>query len=440
MKNKGFTLIELLAVIVILAIISVIAIPRILNVVEEAKKGSAEASALGYIDAVEKQIMINATSHAHDEITDNTYPVPLHEKYGVKVKGKVPNSGEIVIEKGKVKTYSVTVDGYTISYDGTTKSVEKEVVEVCTEYEINEVVFEENTKGPYTFNPKCKGRYKLEVWGAQGGNAGSGYYTSASRPGGYGGYAVGEIVLEKNKNIYVNIGEQGVGDDTHKDRAGTYNGGGSVKTTSDSNIITATGGGATHIAYEPGELYELEQYKGTLKNNSYYESEKIIIVAGGGGASGYNWYVQSTQDDRGGSGGGYIGASSGSFASSNKTYYVSGGTQTSGGMMYVNDVADVDNTDNNQGLFGRSVVQYFIATGGGGFYGGGSLYSSGGGSGYIANPKLTNKKMVMYGTGNTYVSNDTETKTEVTDQVSANAESNKSKSGNGAAKITYLGN
>ena len=57
MKKKGFTLVELLAVIVILAIIAIIATPIILGVIETAKKGAAEQSALGYIDAVEKQIV-----------------------------------------------------------------------------------------------------------------------------------------------------------------------------------------------------------------------------------------------------------------------------------------------------------------------------------------------------------------------------------------------
>ena len=50
--KKGFTLIELLAVIVILAIIALIATPTILGVVETARKGAAESSVLGYIDAV----------------------------------------------------------------------------------------------------------------------------------------------------------------------------------------------------------------------------------------------------------------------------------------------------------------------------------------------------------------------------------------------------
>ena len=115
MKHKGFTLIELLAVIVILAIIAVIAIPRILNVVEEAKRQSAISSALGYIDAVEKQIMINATSKKNAEITDNTYPVPLNPTYGVTVKGKVPSGGEIIIEKGKVKQARFVINGYGIT-------------------------------------------------------------------------------------------------------------------------------------------------------------------------------------------------------------------------------------------------------------------------------------------------------------------------------------
>ena len=49
MNKKGFTLVELLAVIVILAIIALIATPLILNVIDNAKKGAAEASANGYM-------------------------------------------------------------------------------------------------------------------------------------------------------------------------------------------------------------------------------------------------------------------------------------------------------------------------------------------------------------------------------------------------------
>ena len=45
MKKRGFTLIELLAVIVILAIIALIATPAVLNIIEDSRKGAAEAKA-----------------------------------------------------------------------------------------------------------------------------------------------------------------------------------------------------------------------------------------------------------------------------------------------------------------------------------------------------------------------------------------------------------
>ena len=74
MKKRGFTLVELLAVIVILAIIAIIATPIILGVIETSKKGATENSALGYLDAVEKQIAINLLDEdATNDIKDRAY-------------------------------------------------------------------------------------------------------------------------------------------------------------------------------------------------------------------------------------------------------------------------------------------------------------------------------------------------------------------------------
>ena len=66
MGKKAFTLIELLAVIVVLAIIAIITIPMILGIVEKARRKAAIDSLYGYIDAVEKQIML-------DTLKGNTY-------------------------------------------------------------------------------------------------------------------------------------------------------------------------------------------------------------------------------------------------------------------------------------------------------------------------------------------------------------------------------
>ena len=101
MNKKGFTLVELLAVIVILAIIALISTPIILGVIETAKKGAAEQSALGYIDAVEKQIVYNQVKENQTPLTDATYETDvLNSTYGVNVKGTKPTTGSWVhIEK-----------------------------------------------------------------------------------------------------------------------------------------------------------------------------------------------------------------------------------------------------------------------------------------------------------------------------------------------------
>ena len=132
MNKKGFTLIELLAVIVILAIIAIIAIPLILNVVEKAKKKAAENSAYGYLDAVEKQIVINAMNKTN-EITDGEYDLPLASKYQVKVKGKAPTNGTLTIEKSKIKTAEMCINNYTVSYANNKATVTKK----CTEETID---------------------------------------------------------------------------------------------------------------------------------------------------------------------------------------------------------------------------------------------------------------------------------------------------------------
>ena len=115
MKNKGFTLIELLAVIVILAIIALIATPMILGVIDTAKRGSAESAALGYVDAVEKSVMLKQVTETVTVEKDTTYYVVadgLSKTKGgtatikVDVKGEKPDENSTVEFKntsGEVK-------------------------------------------------------------------------------------------------------------------------------------------------------------------------------------------------------------------------------------------------------------------------------------------------------------------------------------------------
>ena len=120
--KKGFTLIELLAVIVVLAIIALIATPQILNVVEKARKGAAKSSALGYVDAVEKQIMVNQLNE-NPEINDGEYSLPMDNTYKISVKGSKPTSGSLTITKSKVVSASMCINNYTVTYNGKTATV-----------------------------------------------------------------------------------------------------------------------------------------------------------------------------------------------------------------------------------------------------------------------------------------------------------------------------
>ena len=126
MKKRGFTLVELLAVIVILAIIALIATPIILGVIETSKKGAAENSALGYTEAVEKQIARNLLDEDKtDDITDGVYTVNNLTNKKVKVKGDKPTEESWVeIEKSQVVSYSLEIGQYVVTYNKENKKME----------------------------------------------------------------------------------------------------------------------------------------------------------------------------------------------------------------------------------------------------------------------------------------------------------------------------
>ena len=68
-KKKGFTLVELLAVIVILAIILVIAVPKVMSVIEDAKKATLESTAKMIASQAEKQKVQNTVLGNDKKIT-----------------------------------------------------------------------------------------------------------------------------------------------------------------------------------------------------------------------------------------------------------------------------------------------------------------------------------------------------------------------------------
>ena len=116
-SKKGFTLIELLAVIVILAIIALIATPMVLNTIDDAKKGAAQSSAYTYISEVETKIALNMISNV-------ATPTQITDVAFASVKGDAPTSVTLNVSNGVVTGGTLVINGYTISYNGKTASVQ----------------------------------------------------------------------------------------------------------------------------------------------------------------------------------------------------------------------------------------------------------------------------------------------------------------------------
>lgn len=113
--KKGFTLIELLAVILILGVIALIAVPRINNIVEEARIGAVKRNADVYKQAVENMVAIKAL---HNEtLNDGVYTV-AQLKDDVKLKNTKPDSGSITLHGGTVVSCNLFISGYTVICNG----------------------------------------------------------------------------------------------------------------------------------------------------------------------------------------------------------------------------------------------------------------------------------------------------------------------------------
>ena len=283
------------------------------------------------------------------------------------------------------------------------------------------------TGSEQTFIAPVSGTYRLETWGAQGGSH------SVEKHGGYGGYSYGAIYFKNSDNLFINVGGQGIvnNSDVGKITSGGYNGGGNTSADAKKYLnFGSSGGGATHVSSKSGVLSTLENY-----NNN------IFIVSGGGGGSNYDTDFLLT-DGIGGSGGGIIGNSGTSPVYNNNLLngaFATGGTQNSFGIGANSPNVMMHGKNGAFGLGGDSATN--SGAGGGGFYGGGGGAkanddsSGAGGSGYIGNSLLTNKVMYCY---NCEESNEESTKTISTTCNEETPTSYCAKKGNGYARITLV--
>jgi hypothetical protein len=260
------------------------------------------------------------------------------------------------------------------------------------------------------------GRYKLEVWGAQGGTYSTSYL------GGKGGYSSGILTLNATTNVYVCVGEQPTYSSYPTTAGYIYNGGfngggnGIVHRNGTNTYFTVAlgGGGATDIRIGSNNV------------------NTRVIVAGGGSGSVANLGTSTART--GNYGGGTAGNPSGTY----------GGTQTTGGTSNSSGVI--------KGLFGYGAnavnanQRYGGPGGGGGWFGGSSSSSTtsststqyhGGGSGYVFTS--TSAKPSGYTLGNQYNLSDTRILAGNSATMPAPTGGTQTgNTGNGFAKITKL--
>ena len=245
----------------------------------------------------------------------------------------------------------------------------------CNIYFINQMIANYDYTGAVQkFVAPMDGIYRLEVWGAQGGD-GFRDFTIVSNNF-YAGYSSGIISLKKDEIIYVSVGGQGTAAKAGNSSAGGWNGGGAGDWDHSDDESCGGGGGATSI--QNSLLGD-----GQLKN---YENNKsnILIVAGGSAGTGVTFRNDYFSKYNFSHGGGYQGNSGGYTKWTGDYTLIAGATQSSG-YKFGQGASGTDiKNHNNQEAPG----------GGGGYYGGLTLVQenvdngyifgfAGGGSGYI---------------------------------------------------------
>lgn len=206
------------------------------------------------------------------------------------------------------------------------------------------------------------GKYKLQVWGASGGDGVNNSQTIGSH-GGLGGYAEGVLTLTEKTTVYLHygtVGYAGIYDKLSSNAVGggCNGGGGGGQYASTVGTFGFGGGGASDIRVGEDSLYA-----------------RVIVAGGGGGADNSGGTVGGSDDGSGGYGGG----ASGGYGKLNGVDYTAPGNQNSGYAFGAGEPV---------------AYNYDLGGGGGGWYGGkapiaGNNYGGGGGSGFVLTSAAT---------------------------------------------------
>ena len=309
---------------------------------------------------------------------------------------------------------SFTFKAYSVDAAGNTSRILTTTAEI--DYVLNKPF--EYTNAAQPFDVIVTGYYKFEVWGAEGG------YRSSQSYSGKGGYSAGTIKLNAGDKLSVYTGGQGgattCSTKTSSICAGGFNGGGY-------RYNYPGGGGASDIRINEDSLLAR------------------VIVAGGGGSDGATTKI-----------GMYGGGTSGGAATQSYGSYGYGGTQT-GFTTTVTALTTQPTTNSSSnypggfgfGGFGVHQSSGYAGAGGGGWYGGcGSVpdgsgdddRGGGGGSGFVyTGQNVTVPSGSTYKITSQYAMTSTTLAAGNTSFTSPTGASETGHTGNGYAKVTFVG-
>ena len=196
-----------------------------------------------------------------------------------------------------------------------------------------------------TFTAPLNTTYKIECWGAQGGNATANGSICINERG-LGAYTIGLIPFLKDLTVYIYVGGKGEDGVVGVHSAGGYNGGGSGAWDENDDDTGGGGGGATDVRLTGGTWDAFSSLK-----------SRIMVAAGGGGRC-----ERHTQP-------GYGGGLSGGNVYRNNEIICSGATQTS--IIW-------GHGDNTAGKGKNNEYGYWVGLsgGGGGYYGGNASWDA----------------------------------------------------------------
>ncbi len=195
-------------------------------------------------------------------------------------------------------------------------------------YLVNEEFNYEYTGVSQKFLAGCSGKYKIELWGANG----------SGTKGGKRAYTSGTILLSQNDVLYVYVGEEGKYSSSCD----------SISFNNNISGVCYSGGGSTDVRVKEGDTW----------NNVSSLSSRIMVASGGGGSSSTSYAAGNGGDFTGGnaaSGGAKGGARTAHESSLSTTFGVAGSATGTG-----------------------------ASSGGGGFFAGASSAIAGGGSSFIS--------------------------------------------------------